>query len=230
MHINWYFMKRIFWMKSLFLFGILPVVAKDESKKEPVGQQGQIVWERGNSNGFPDLKFFGGKFYCCFREVRDEGKNLEEKGEGKIRILSSKDGKNWSSVQLFSDGGNDLRNPRLTVTHDQKFLIHFIVHKPAKSPGKEINANQEKWVRFSYSSDGSTWTPFENCILLVGGRMKMAKGPQSPMTWYKKRGYTIRGRDIYVSDDGMHFEWFCQAKKGSSDSTIRFLKDLKKVL
>lgn len=79
------------------------------------------IWDHGDHNAFTDLIKFKNRFYCSFREgaghVGSKGK------DGKVRILSSKDGKKWESVALLTVEGIDLRDPKLSVTPDKKMMV-----------------------------------------------------------------------------------------------------------
>ena len=76
------------------------------------------IWDKGTHAAFTSLVKFEDQYYCTFREgyshVFDENGNAE----GRIRVLASKDGKEWNSVLDQGIEGVDCRDPKLCVTHD----------------------------------------------------------------------------------------------------------------
>ncbi|MEZ5363225.1 MAG: hypothetical protein R2748_13005 [Bryobacterales bacterium] len=45
------------------------------------------------------------------------------KGDGSIRVLTSRDGETWESTGLVSEAGVDLRDPRISVTPDNRLML-----------------------------------------------------------------------------------------------------------
>ncbi len=80
------------------------------------------IWDQAPHNAFTDLVRYRGSFYCTFREsAAHVPKGRAE--NGKIRILRSPDGKTWKSVGLLDSEQYDLRDPKISVTADQKLLV-----------------------------------------------------------------------------------------------------------
>ena len=92
-------------------------VAKSETNKDTI--QVIKIWDQGEHNAFTDLIRFKNKFYCSFRE----GDSHVGGDGGKVRILSSADGKEWQSVALLKIDGVDLRDPKLSVTSGKKIML-----------------------------------------------------------------------------------------------------------
>lgn len=81
----------------------------------------QKIWDNAPHNAFTDLIFFKGKFYCSFRE--GDG-HVPKKGvNGTVRILSSKDGRDWHSVASLEKSGIDLRDPKISVTPSGVIMV-----------------------------------------------------------------------------------------------------------
>src|SRR5437016_1559133 len=76
------------------------------------------IWDRGPHNAFTDLIRWRGKWYCTFREA-----DGHVGGDGKLRVLESTDGKTWEPVGLVQEEGIDLRDPKLSVTPDDRLMI-----------------------------------------------------------------------------------------------------------
>jgi len=82
----------------------------------------QKIWAGGAHNAFTDLIRFDGYLVCAFREANSHvPKN--SKGNGKIRLIRSKDGIEWESWKLFARDGVDLRDPKLSKTSDGRLMI-----------------------------------------------------------------------------------------------------------
>ena len=77
------------------------------------------IWDRARHNAFTDLIRWHDRFYCTFRES-----NRHVFGDdGKIRLITSQDGRTWKSVALIAQPGIDLRDPKLSITPDDRLMI-----------------------------------------------------------------------------------------------------------
>lgn len=103
----------VFIFLALVLFPVLLYAQKPETEK---------IWDKGGHNAFTDLIRFKSYFYCTFREgISHVPKDTAE--NGKIRVLRSADLKNWESVALLANRRYDLRDPKLSVTPDNKLMV-----------------------------------------------------------------------------------------------------------
>ena len=82
------------------------------------------IWDQAPHCAFTGLTEYKGKYYCCFREATTHMPSSME-DYGKIRILESSDGEKWSSVGLIGDKDYDLRDPKLTVTPDNRLMLLY---------------------------------------------------------------------------------------------------------
>ena len=78
----------------------------------------QKIWDAGEHNAFTDLVHFKGSWFCTFREA--EG---HVGGDGKSRVLGSKNGQKWESLALIAEAGIDLRDPKFSLTPDKRLMI-----------------------------------------------------------------------------------------------------------
>src|SRR5436189_3847017 len=76
------------------------------------------IWDAGKHNAFTDLIRWHDKWYCTFREA-----DAHVGGDGKLRVLESSDGAKWESVALVTEKGIDLRDPKLSITPDDRLMI-----------------------------------------------------------------------------------------------------------
>lgn len=106
------------------------------------------IWDAGRHNAFTDLIFWRERWYCTFREA-----DAHVGGEGKLRVLESADGEKWASAALIAEAGIDLRDPKLSITPDNRLMI---VAGGSVYEGKTLLGRQP---RVSFSTDGRSWTP-----------------------------------------------------------------------
>src|SRR4051794_16953448 len=71
------------------------------------------IWDKGSHNAFTDLIRFRGEWFATFRESEDH-----VGGDGKLRVIRSKDGDHWESAALLEEKGVDLRDPKLSIAAD----------------------------------------------------------------------------------------------------------------
>ncbi len=84
----------------------------------------QRIWDNAPHNAFTDLELLNGQFYCTFREATQHGVPPAGTQGGRIRVLRSSTGSSWGSVGLMDFGiDNDLRDPKLSVTPDNRLLL-----------------------------------------------------------------------------------------------------------
>ena len=104
------------------------------------------IWDSAKHNAFTDLIRWKGRFYCAFRE------GLGHAGDvGSVRIISSKDGVEWTSAAKLSMKAIDLRDADLSVTPDGRLMVLGGVQK--NRDGTRVSGSF-----VSFSSDGTTFT------------------------------------------------------------------------
>ena len=81
------------------------------------------IWANDKYNAFTSLVKFKDAYYCSFREGESHIFDASGKAEGKVRILKSKDGENWESGAVFGKDRYDLRDPKLSVTPDNRLMV-----------------------------------------------------------------------------------------------------------
>lgn len=106
------------------------------------------IWDQGKHNAFTDLIRWHDKFYCTFREA-----DAHVGGDGQLRVLESADGDKWQSVALIGESGIDLRDPKLSITPDDRLMI---VAGGSVYEGKTLKGRQP---RVTFSKDARDWTP-----------------------------------------------------------------------
>ena len=106
------------------------------------------IWDRAPHSAFTDLARWRGRWYCTFRESE-----AHVGGDGRIRVLESADGRRWEPVALIAEEGVDLRDPKLSVTPEDRLMI--VAGGSVYRGTKTLKGRQP---RVMFSSDGRKWT------------------------------------------------------------------------
>jgi hypothetical protein len=105
---------RNFMRTRYFLWiALLPLFAA-----EPRLIESRRIWDRAPHNAFTDLLRFRGQWYCAFREG---AKHVSP--DGSIRIIRSRDGRQWQSAALLKLDTADLRDAKLSLAPDGKLTV-----------------------------------------------------------------------------------------------------------
>jgi len=166
------------------------------------------IWDRAPHSAFTDLIELGKMWLLVFREGKGHVGD-----PGVIRILSSKDGKTWASLGVIAEEDLDLRDPKLSITPDNQFMLL-------------VGGVTKDHIRNSYvafSTDGSMWTPLKKAL---SGEWLWR------VTWRDGTGYGVAYRvgkerwpvTLYQTEDGRDFhkikEFDIEGKP--SETTLRF--------
>jgi len=182
------------------------------------------IWDAGAHNAFTDLIRFDNQWFCTFRE--SEGHVL---GNGKIRVITSKDGEQWKSAALLAEEGVDLRDPKLSLTPGHRLMLTLggTVHDSAKII--------ERQPRVAFSNDGFAWSNPER-VLDKGDWLWRT-------TWHDGHAYgtvynaQVKNYDyagpaewsarLVESEDGVHFRTAANFNIPGrpNEATARFLKN-----
>jgi hypothetical protein len=176
------------------LFGMLAApglwAAEPPSKAEIV-DIGKI-WDRAPHNAFTDLLWHGDQWFCVFREGK-----AHVSQDGALRIITSRDGKNWTSSALITATNGDLRDAKITVTPAGELMLSgaAALHQPAPASHQSL-----AW----FSKDGVTWS----APSIIGDPNQWLWRT----TWHRDTAYSI-GYDtaqekfvrLYTSKDGKNF-------------------------
>ncbi len=196
-----------------------PVEWLYEEKISPELVSVKMIWNKAPHNAFTDLVRYDNKWYCTFREGE---KHVG--GDGAIRVICSSDGDKWESAALFRKEGVDLRDPKLSITPDNRVMLHT---------GGSIYSGDKRTgfcPLVAFMDKTGTWTdPAEINI--------KDKWPWRPF-WLDKTAYCCcysEGSFLYRSSDGVNYEKvadltpadfpneaaFC---KGTGDSLVMLLR------
>lgn len=195
------------------------------------------IWDAGEHNAFTDLIRWHDRFWCTFREA--EG---HVGGDGKIRLLTSTDGDTWESMALLAEPGIDLRDPKLSVTPDDRLMI--VAGGSVYRGGKTLLGRRP---RVLFSKDGTTWTKPEP-VLAEGDwlwRVTWHDGVCYGTSYDASQRSTAAAKEaaksehpaapgpadwklkLYRSTDGLKFELITHldVPGNPNETTLRFLED-----
>ena len=176
------------------------------------------IWDQAAHNAFTDLLHHRNHWYCVFREG-----TRHVSADGSLRVITSRDGRDWTSLSLVSHPDDDLRDAKLTVTPDGRFMLN----------GAGMQADQpvryHSMVWFS-GDNGQTWDHGRR----IGDpgfwlwRPQWHKGTAYSMGYRTDRDRTRRILRFYRSRDGSEYESLIDQvpiANGVGEDRILFLRD-----
>lgn len=206
-------------MRFLSLLVITLFVAEISAvQPKPVLVEAKRIWDRGNHNAFTDLIHHEGRWYCVFREG-----SRHVSPDGALRVITSKDGDDWRSLALVTHPDFDLRDAKLTVLPDGRFMLNGA----GMQAEKKVRYHSMTW----FSSDkGKTWSK-ENIIGDPGfwlWRAHLHEGQIWSFGYETLRDRNKRGFRLYRSKDGKKYETVIpqlNVDRGVGEDKILFLND-----
>lgn len=151
------------------------------------------IWDQAPHNAFTDLIRFQEQWFCVFREGKGH-----VSPDGALRVITSRDGKTWTSAALVSSNSADLRDAKIALTPDNKLML-----SGAAAPHQPSNIRHQSLAWFS--DNARDW----------GDAVKIGD-PDFwlwRVTWHKGTaygiGYATSGKQmarLYKSDDGRSFQ------------------------
>lgn len=162
------------------------------------------IWDEGDHNAFTDIIRYNDKFYCTFREGSGHVPG-EEDVDGTTRILVSDNGEKWESVALLKTEGIDLRDPKLSITPDNRLMVII----GGSDYDKHKLNGRNPYV--SFSSDGINFTDPQRIV--IDPEIDSGFDWVWRVTWHEGVGYAVDYQydgtnRIYVVKtlDGIHYE------------------------
>ena len=176
------------------------------------------IWGKAPHNAFTDLIRFDDQWFCAFREGRS---HLSD--DGRLRVIKSAHGNEWSSVALMKWDGGDVRDAKLSITANGELMLSGAVRFL-----KPVEGNKHQSVTW-LSSDGEHWSEPFSCPTGLGTWRWSA-------TWHKGVAYSFgySGKDkqgcLYRSKDGKTWEVvkddvYPDAETYGNETSLVFLED-----
>ena len=200
----------------VFLLAMLTV--GEAARPTPVLVQAKRIWNQAPHNAFTDLVRHQGRWYCVFREG---SKHVSP--DGSLRLITSTDGESWKPIALVSHPDFDLRDAKLTVLPDGRFMLNGA----GMQADRDVRYHSMSW----FSNDrGKTWS--EANIIGDPGfwlwRAHLHDGKLWCFGYETLRDRTKRGFRLYRSDDGIDYETIVpqvNIDRGVGEDRILFRRD-----
>ena len=181
-------------------------------------------------SAFTDMVEWDGKIFLTFREgINHQPSSPSEYGS--IRILMSATGLHWENVGLITDEDYDLRDPKLSVTPDNRLMILYAtINRQLQSGDKTINK-----VSF-LQKEGESYI-FTQPIPICHQDYMAQSSWLWRVTWCDDQAYGVsyslsdEKRFLYtsyllVSQDGIHYDRITtlmdHAEQGISEACVDF--------
>ena len=151
------------------------------------------IWDRAPHNAFTDLVRFKDRWFCVFREGQ-----AHVSADGALRIITSKNGRDWTSTALIKRAEGDLRDAKIAVTPDHRLMLSgaAALHQPAGLRHQTL-----AW----FSKDGRHWS---DPVRIGDPNVWLWR-----VTWHKQAAYGIgygtaaeKFVRLYLSRDGRQFD------------------------
>lgn len=192
--------------------------AADQGEPGPTIVEVRRIWDKAPHNAFTDLVRHEDRWYCVFREG---GQHVSP--DGSLRVITSQDGRTWESLALVSHPNGDLRDAKLSVRPDGRFMLNGAVMWAER----EIRYQSMAW----FSNDrGKTWS--EGAAIGDPGfwlwRVHWRQGTAYSMGYRTDRDRSQRILRFYTSGDGLHYRPLIErvnVANGVGEDKILFLPD-----
>jgi hypothetical protein len=176
------------------------------------------IWDQAPHNAFTDLTYWKSQFVCAFREGRGH-----VSADGKIRVLTSRDGTTWNSAALVALDGYDLRDAGLCTMPGGSLML-----VGGAAPRRKDNDEAPTGTFVAFSSDAVAWSTAK--IVLPPGRWMWRA------TWHAKKAYGVsyaapEGHPftaLLASDDGIDYRDIVPKLNGDgypTEAVLRFDDD-----
>jgi hypothetical protein len=145
-------------------------------------------------SAFTDLVFFKDRWLCTFREGQ-----AHVSPDGAVCVLESKDCEKWERVARLTRADGDLRDPKVSITPDNRLMLTAAIALPKAGGAKEHRTLV--W----FSEDGKKWSePREVGDVNVWlWRVAWHEGKAFGVGYATARPDLVR---LYQSDDGAEFK------------------------
>lgn len=188
-----------------------PFILQAQTKEEPL--EIKKIWDRAGHNAFTDITYFKNNLYIVFREGDGHIPNLDNTGNGKIRLLTSRDGEIWESAGIIKLDGVDLRDPKVSVTSKNKLLITM--------GGSVYDKRELKSISSYVSFSDATGKKFSDPELIeLDESIKSDFDWLWRVTWYEKTGYGVMYQANVDGEKGKTKAYLVKTDKGQEYELI----------
>ncbi len=191
------------------------------------------VWDKEKHNAFPDLIPFKDYFYIAFREGAN---HVGNENNGKVRVIRSKNKKDWETVALFDLDEEDVREARLSVRPDGTLMASVAagIYKDGKylTLAPYVSFSDKSGTNFSKpekTTFGNDITPSLDWIWRITWHKGIGYGIMYTANYKMVDGKRVRSMiaQLLSTKDGKHYEKVpgIDVNGSPNESTIRFDKN-----
>ena len=149
------------------------------------------VADDGQHNAFTDLLFWHEQYWLVY--VSSPSHFASNKS--RLVLSRSSDAHHWQEVRKFDGAGQDIRDPKFGIVHDQLFLYALLNQSFDPEPYKTI---------VTHSQNGLDWTPFED--VMPDGWLLGRPATVNGSTWFAPAHRTDEGSAVLLrSTDGLNW-------------------------
>jgi hypothetical protein len=211
-----------FCLIALVMITGMAACTKDKDPVEEFPITTSLVWNKMNHCAFTDLVRFNNAFYITFREAASHTATAAT--AGRVRILKTTDGSQWEEVALIALSQKDIRDPKLSITPDNRIMVIMDVEEFNVAGNTVIS--RKPHVSFS-DANGAAFSVPEACTL--DPSVQSTTNWIWRVTWHKGVGYGIdyssgKGYFLVKTTDGKTWEKITNLEVDGTpnEATIRF--------
>lgn len=180
------------------------------------------VWDDTRHAAFTDLTRFQDRWFLCFREATQHF----DEDMGKIHLLTSSDGKRWTTACVLEEEGVDLRDPKLSITPDGKLMLLL------GGSFYDEGGRYTRRPRVTFSDDGRTFEDLQEVLEPADWLWRL--------TWHAGQGYgmsySFSDPDdpeastflrLFKTPDGVTYDLVTELhlEGAPNEATLRFAED-----
>jgi len=207
-------MKRI----AHILVCSMVLFACSNTRAQSFTPQSVKIWDEAPHSAFTSLIRYRNAFYCCFREASKHVGGTD----GKIRVIRSKDGKQWESIALLEKATIDLRDPMLSLAPNNRLMLSIggSIYDPVQ---RSKLLGMHPMVSFADAAGNTFSEPEQVTITPTTDKSWIWR-----VTWHKGVGYgaTYTDGSLYLmkTTDGKNYERTTKLEVDGrpNESTVRF--------
>src|SRR5437868_4895659 len=128
-------------------FLVLTILFCATAMAEPQLVSVQKISDAAPHSAFTDLTYFKDYWFCVFREGA-----AHVSSDGAICVLESADAQKWERAAKLSRADGDLRDPKLSITPENRLMLTAAIALPKAGGAKEHRTLV--W----FSEDGHKWS------------------------------------------------------------------------
>ena len=106
------------------------------------------IWDKAPHNAFTDLIRFNDQWVCAFREAPEHKGGVKDSS---MRVIVSKDAKNWEPAASLSDPRGDIRDAKMAILPDGRLMLLTAIQLFDRSKGQTHQS-----IAY-YTRDLKTW-------------------------------------------------------------------------